>query len=122
MFGYIGTTEISIHALRVEGDLLPVARENAFDISIHALRVEGDSRRSAARRPYILHFYPRPPGGGRRAISRSPSYPLFISIHALRVEGDGRAGHSCKGSARYFYPRPPGGGRRRREPSVSTTV
>ena len=35
-----------------------------------------------------LDFYPRPPGGGRRAISRSPSYPLLISIHALRVEGD----------------------------------
>ena len=43
---------------------------------------------------YLYHiekyFYPRPPGGGRRAISRSPSYPLFISIHALRVEGDYR--------------------------------
>ena len=31
----------------MEGDrLLPVARENAFDISIHALRVEGDWQRT----------------------------------------------------------------------------
>lgn len=32
----------STHALRVEGDLFPVARKDAFHISIHALRVEGD--------------------------------------------------------------------------------
>lgn len=34
----------STHALRVEGDLFPVARKDAFHISIHALRVEGDSK------------------------------------------------------------------------------
>ena len=80
---------ISIHALRVEGDLtflckraltkssflstpsgwratlLPVARENAFDISIHALRVEGDDN----------------------LISLCEACHN-ISIHALRVEGD----------------------------------
>lgn len=33
----------STHALRVEGDLFPVARKDAFHISIHALRVEGDA-------------------------------------------------------------------------------
>ena len=78
---------ISIHALRVEGDLctsrLPV---NVRAISIHALRVEGD------------------------AISRSPSYPLLISIHALRVEGD-EAWRKFYCSSPNFYPRPPGGGR-----------
>ena len=78
-------------------------------ISIHALRVEGDEQdRNISN--VATDFYPRPPGGGRPlvvynrvrtesisihalrvegdAISRSPSYPLFISIHALRVEGD----------------------------------
>ena len=44
---------ISIHALRVEGDLLPVARENAFDISIHALRVEGDSKNGQSFRLFL---------------------------------------------------------------------
>ena len=58
-------TDISIHALRVEGDrLLPVARENAFDISIHALRVEGDILRLLLSF-CTAYFYPRPPGGGR---------------------------------------------------------
>jgi len=56
-------------------------------ISIHALRVEGDQIRCVATlsKPY---FYPRPPGGGRRA------GPLYHA--ARRVD---------------FYPRPPGGGR-----------
>ena len=79
---------ISIHALRVEGDVqsitpprqsriflstpsgwrattahrLPICR---FLISIHALRVEGDVEKSIN----VLHL-------------------LSISIHALRVEGD----------------------------------
>ena len=100
---------ISIHALRVEGDLddvLVVCAREAFlstpsgwratvlgfvgiaaaVISIHALRVEGDL--VDAR--------------GLRIIS--------ISIHALRVEGDPRfPAHDRRG--KNFYPRPPGGGR-----------
>ena len=57
---------ISIHALRVEGDVSgSSAYSEVLSISIHALRVEGD--------PLI----------------RSDIYsPLRISIHALRVEGD----------------------------------
>ena len=35
---------ISIHALRVEGDVVGKAGGNAPGISIHALRVEGDSK------------------------------------------------------------------------------
>ena len=34
--------EISIHALRVEGDLICFWYINKLEISIHALRVEGD--------------------------------------------------------------------------------
>ena len=57
-------------------------------ISIHALRVEGDicfqHRLQAAG-----NFYPRPPGGGRPSSPRPPSFVTVpISIHALRVEGD----------------------------------
>ena len=33
---------ISIHALRVEGDRYPEQYDARFEISIHALRVEGD--------------------------------------------------------------------------------
>ena len=34
--------KISIHALRVEGDIIPVVPRGRVSISIHALRVEGD--------------------------------------------------------------------------------
>ena len=58
--------QISIHALRVEGDvLLDYVYILTHVISIHALRVEGDA---IDQRHRIIK--------------------CFISIHALRVEGD----------------------------------
>ena len=129
-------------------------KESKVKISIHALRVEGDVVRIYSE-AYKTHFYPRPPGGGRPVLDRN-NYVFFvflstpsgwratrtgyydkiqskISIHALRVEGDRQwhlrlcrprgflstpSGwmatldgilHHCY---RYdFYPRPPGGGR-----------
>ena len=54
---------ISIHALRVEGDLLLLGQARGELISIHALRVEGDLCKSVIE------------------------IPISISIHALRVEG-----------------------------------
>ena len=36
----------------------------------------------------FLHFYPRPPGGGRRHSNGVGWNKYNISIHALRVEGD----------------------------------
>ena len=80
--------EISIHALRVEGDDRSArAWAKKVTISIHALRVEGDSLpiRFAFRCRY---FYPRPPGGGRPDIIMDEMQNATISIHALRVEGD----------------------------------
>ena len=57
--------EISIHALRVEGDEMDLwAAVLKLMISIHALRVEGD-------------------GSGVNSVDA-----FSISIHALRVEGD----------------------------------
>ena len=38
----ISILQISIHALRVEGDVSFADRLGKIDISIHALRVEGD--------------------------------------------------------------------------------
>ena len=58
------------------------------EISIHALRVEGDTTQNCLKFELMPHFYPRPPGGGRLFCP----FKLFcynrISIHALRVEGD----------------------------------
>ena len=58
-------TNISIHALREEGDRgLYQALPGGTEISIHALREESDMspRCSFGTAPY---FYPRPPRGGR---------------------------------------------------------
>ena len=62
----VKTLCISIHALRVEGDLRSRLPERLRPgISIHALRVEGDFSRFSHE--YIRsNFYPRPPGGGRQ--------------------------------------------------------
>ena len=80
-------------------------------ISIHALREEGDFVRFV-RNVRIVHFYPRPPRGGRQGLPRDGLPPRKflstpsarratrtatrrsatqkISIHALREEGDRR--------------------------------
>ena len=103
--------QISIHALREEGDAVrqcsrvslriflstPSARRatgadvdkgKGLHISIHALREEGDR------------------------LSGVPLRTLEISIHALREEGD-MFPFPFPASRRNFYPRPPRGGRRR---------
>ena len=58
--------EISIHALREEGDdRLDFSGVIQTEISIHALREEGDH--AGAQAPQDdPDFYPRPPRGGRR--------------------------------------------------------
>ena len=103
--------DISIHALREEGDLFYKDGEVSAEwISIHALREEGDvhfcpenvflrflstpsaRRATATGLPSLLRitdFYPRPPRGGRRQV-------------------DGTTGR-----LENFYPRPPRGGRLR---------
>ena len=101
-------------------------------ISIHALREEGDLPLELAL-TLICDFYPRPPRGGRLSefnqsslfLSRFLSTPsarratvdfvcdlltFFISIHALREEGDLQR-TSIVMMRSHFYPRPPRGGR-----------
>ena len=83
---HVGRINISIHALREEGDLLAEIVKPVELISIHALREEGDFF-SAVLHPAQSDFYPRPPRGGRPEDAQGTS-PL-----------------------KYFYPRPPRGGR-----------
>ena len=127
------------------------------NISIHALREEGDANCPAF--PLRCYdFYPRPPRGGRpgwsnsqsstreflstpsarRATSRGqqargvnnisihalreegdpPEAPAaadrLISIHALREEGDAPPSKNGQ-TGGYFYPRPPRGGRQQKQ-------
>ena len=80
--------EISIHALREEGDgQQRHGRHDPDAISIHALREEGD-RQSRWQRGWVRNFYPRPPRGGRLYLLTVPPTSIKISIHALREEGD----------------------------------
>ena len=58
-----------------------------MDISIHALREEGDLYIPSGALP-LSDFYPRPPRGGRQIRSVTRSRQSKISIHALREEGD----------------------------------
>ena len=80
-----------------------------FEISIHALREEGDWRaQSTASRPRISIHALREEGDG------SPGWLVLrqlISIHALREEGDNLPA-VFKAFSKDFYPRPPRGGRR----------
>ena len=79
------------------------------DISIHALREEGD-RQHRRHCPESRNFYPRPPRGGRHSSRGAWKAENQISIHALREEGDCRL--LPPGSRiLHFYPRPPRGGR-----------
>ena len=70
--------QISIHALRVEGDRAPL--RDCFNgvISIHALRVEGDA------------------GNFGQAMEG------LISIHALRVEGDAQCGKTIRDDKKFL--------------------
>ena len=81
-----------------------------IEISIHALRGEGDVWRCGTQQGRY-YFYPRPPWGGRRSMMVGAGRCLKISIHALRGEGD--VWHDSGYRYRVdFYPRPPWGGRR----------
>ena len=103
---------ISIHALREEGDnFRPGTLKKYQAISIHALREEGDISQRLCF-PVRLLFLSTP--SARRATddSQPDDETKGISIPALREEGDASI-QPISPPLRYFYPRPPRGGRQR---------
>ena len=103
--------DISIHALREEGDHDGVVYKVALIcISIHALREEGDVIRASSSIT-ICEFLSTP--SARRATNRPRHHRRRgpISIHALREEGDVQRPAERRRTGN-FYPRPPRGGRR----------
>ena len=80
------------------------------NISIHALREEGDARRDGKPDPRN-NFYPRPPRGGRPLDNGFVSAAeLFLSTPSARRATKGA--QLLRARRLYFYPRPPRGGRR----------
>ena len=111
LLGTLTTIAISIHALREEGDAADAVRQPLSIISIHALREEGDQEQRRAGRQ-SLHFYPRPPRGGRPDhLSVLTEMVAFLSTpSARRATGCSFCHVAAKED---FYPRPPRGGRQR---------
>ena len=107
-----GFSQISIHALRGEGDdKLCDYITIPYMISIHALRGEGDYRSLSRPCCQKLDFNPRPPWGGRLyALGAWLARQTFQSTPSV-----GRATWSVArsvSSTSHFNPRPPWGGRR----------
>ena len=102
--------EISIHALREEGDDAKLDKQQAVTISIHALREEGDKIVWFVLGG-VANFYPRPPRGGRPSFVSVPS--RFSKNFYPRPPRGGRQWytHPTKIPQTDFYPRPPRGGR-----------
>ena len=105
--------------------------DTVLNISIHALREEGDF---SEHPPFstITHFYPRPPRGGRpfhrsghrRSAKFLPTpsarratlcllflFVLFVFLPTPSARRATSALWAMTSSHRYFYPRPPRGGR-----------
>ena len=124
--------QISIHALRGEGDIGHRITDNAAEAFQSTPSVGRATPKPLLPRAVVWNFNPRPPWGGRRRLPRraktarpfqsTPSVGratpqteryisnVQISIHALRGEGDNRnASYPLYMS--YFNPRPPWGGR-----------
>ena len=78
-------------------------------ISIHSLRMEGDLIHTRQKKP-SLYFNPLPPHGGRHTISEKCNFFAVISIHSLRMEGDILT-LPIDFQSGYFNPLPPHGGR-----------
>ena len=102
--------QISIHALREEGDItIFTEREDKVAISIHALREEGDlASFNEIHKTKIFLSTP----SARRATADvvKQRVNFLISIHALREEGD-QTDTTLATTLANFYPRPPRGGR-----------
>ena len=124
--------QISIHALREEGDIGQRQGQTPEAISIHALREEGDSpafngsndhirflSTPSARRATSLNglgrspennFYPRPPRGGRLA-GRANGWDTTLDFYPRPPRGGRPVVMPTHWLMGYFYPRPPRGGR-----------
>ena len=79
---------ISIHSLRMEGDeRRQCSSHPQFRISIHSLRMEGDLEQPQALRG-VLVFQSTPSVWRETIVKKLSNFESKISIHSLRMEGD----------------------------------
>ena len=132
-------TEISIHALLAESDMLRAGygrhasqflstlslrratglgliAAGLYHISIHALLAESDSS-LRSRLGGVEDFYPRSPCGERRALPLPTSGATYFYPRSPCGERRWRA--ALLTTATYFYPRSPCGERRRTAPAAA---
>ena len=82
------TAQISIHALREEGDEGSLQTRNYQDKFLSTPSARRATQTGNPHHDADSYFYPRPPRGGRRGQLADPELSGQISIHALREEGD----------------------------------
>ena len=79
---------ISIHALREEGDQAVKALLSVLKVFLSTPSARRATAAPASDNSSAQNFYPRPPRGGRHDVVHSSFLLSGISIHALREEGD----------------------------------
>ena len=85
--------EISIHALREEGDVPPMVRPSTTMYFYPRPPRGGRHQQTDSADCKTNDFYPRPPRGGRHHVPGVRHFLELISIHALREEGDAKAAY-----------------------------
>ena len=106
-----GSHQISIHALREEGDKDTEGQKQQMNIFLSTPSARRATGREQTPRREHDNFYPRPPRGGRPKLQTYTMICWKISIHALREEGDPKSFRGWGWNRYDFYPRPPRGGR-----------
>ncbi len=94
-FCFMLTGQISIHALREEGDRGMWGPPGVGQVFLSTPTARRATTRFVPRPAGCLYFYPRPPRGGRLGHSPAAWSCACISIHALREEGDLPADSRC---------------------------
>ena len=111
-------TGISIHSLRMEGDLTLCRMPTlSLPISIHSLRMEGDIAFGVPEKSGLL-FQSTPSAWRETTAFQKFLDFVFISIHSLRMEGDLHLAFMIL-LTKYFNPLPPHGGRPRNGPGCT---
>ena len=103
------SSPISIHSLRMEGDIPFCCRGIILRISIHSLRMEGDNTKLRMYEAEKISIHSLRMEGDMYGVGIRRTL-ITISIHSLRMEGDAWC-DTYQAVHGHFNPLPPHGGR-----------